>query len=49
MSKENKLENAEKVPLAFFLDMMEAVRKIGPLRITPGSAKTVQIVSNNNR
>jgi hypothetical protein len=36
-------------PFAFFFDMIEAAKKIGPLRITPGRARRVQTISRPRR
>lgn len=37
------------VPLAFFFDKIEAVKKIGPFKITPGKAKMLQTLNNPAR
>jgi hypothetical protein len=35
--------------LAFFFDKIEAVKKIGPFKITPGKAKMLQALNNPTR
>ncbi len=36
-------------PLAFLREMIEAVTKMGPFKITPGSARTVQTARRPRR
>ena len=38
-----------KIPFAFLREMTEAVTNIGPFRITPGRARTVQTASRPKR
>jgi len=37
------------LPLAFFFDEIEAAKKTGPFKITPGNAKVLHTPSNPTR
>lgn len=38
-----------RVPLAFFFDKIEAIKKIGPFKIAPGKAKVLQTPNSPTR